>query len=422
MKCPICEGIEFTNLDYLRTKAEGFCICQNCGFITYEKSEKEITDMYKVSAHNAVRKFAGTNDLNTKFHKLPYHKRMLHKHLSKTVKPKNLLDYGCSTGYILNWIKENYAYNVTGIELNPAHAEYGRREYGLDIHEVAKLSELPDQDKKYDLIINFAVLEHIVDPVTALKEMREHLSDDGIIYLMTPVWFKSLYDSDWRIKHFEELFVPHHINVFSEISRNNCFKLAGLEIIERTDAMYGDIVILKKCPPSDDIEKENAKKMIVKISEYKQAIEAMFKQDYATSLALVPNNPEVYYIKAMKEKDNVKEHERLLNKSIEVMPNYAKLYENKGIFHLQTGEYKKAIELFNKAIELCPNQYQAYWNLSEIAYIKKDYDLAIKHISDLIEVNPLLEHKSFNKDSDTVRDRLGQIYAVIASEKNDTSL
>lgn len=422
MKCPICKGEEFTNLDYLRTKPEGFCICNECGFITYEKSEKEITDMYKESAHNAVRKFAGTNDLNTKFHKLPYHKKMLEKHLPAKKSKFSVLDYGCSTGYILNWIQNNItdslcAIDVEGIELNPAHAEYGRREYGLTIHEIAKLSGLPDQEKKYDLIINFAVLEHIVDPVTALKEMREHLTDDGIIYLMTPVWFKSLYDSDWRIKHFEELFVPHHINVFSDTSRNNCFKLAGLEIVERTDSMYGDMVILKKCKPSEEIEKENAKKMIVKISEYKQAIEAMFKQEYDTSLSLVANNPEIYYIKAMKEKDNIKEHGRLLDESIKLMPNYAKLYENKGIFYLQTGEYDKAIELFNKAIELCPNQYQSYWNLAEIAYIQKDYETAIKHLNDLIELNPLMEHKNFNKEGDTVLDRKAMCYAKIASEK-----
>lgn len=411
MKCPICKEDKWLDIDYLRMKKENFVVCEGCGFITYNKTEKEITDMYRVSAHNAARKYAGSGDMHSKNHKLPYHKKMLEKYF-KDKSNLEILDYGCSTGYILNWLKNQYPLtNIEGIELNPAHAEFGRREYGLTIHEIAKLSELPDKEKKYDLIINFAVLEHILDPVSALKEMREKLTDDGIIYLMTPIWLDTLYTSDFQIVPFEHLFIPHHVSCFTETSRNNCFKLAGLEIIEHNNAMYGDMVILKKCEPSNVIKKENAKTVQKKISNTKKAIELMFQQRQDQSVELWEKNPDYWVGQALQNKDNLQKHKDNLIKAIETCPNHAKLHENLGHFYLQNGEYENAIKKFEETIDMCPNMYKSYWNLSEIYILQEDYEKAIGILKKLIEVNPDMKHRNFINDGETVIDRLGMIYA-----------
>ena len=250
-KCSICGGTEWTDLDYLRVLPTKFAMCNSCGFVTYLKTQEEITKGYEQHTHNEQRRFAGSSDLMTKNAKMVQHRHVLRKYLDKLPKDAHILDYGCSTGYLLNWIKTEYPkMYVHGIELNDAHAEFGRQEYGLRIYHAEKISDVAEiKDKKFDLIINFAVLEHIVDPVSALKEMKSFLKDDGVIYLMTPVWLDTLYTSEFKITTFENLFVPEHINCFTYISRENVFRLAGMEAVERNDAMYGSICFLKKTTP-----------------------------------------------------------------------------------------------------------------------------------------------------------------------------
>jgi 2-polyprenyl-3-methyl-5-hydroxy-6-metoxy-1,4-benzoquinol methylase len=299
-ECPICGANEYIDIDYMRKtmprtviksgflpdiilpeidKLNGFLICKGCGFITYNRTYADIINMYKKSTNNENRNNINEKDIESKRVKLVFHKHILSKYLEKMPKNSSVLDYGCATGYILNWIKKDYGIkDVLGIELNHVNAEYGRNNFDLSIFEIAELNELPDK-KQYDLMISFAVLEHILNPVNALNEMRKYLKDDGIIYLMTPIWLNSIYSSAFQLLPFEGYFIPEHISCFTETSRNNCFKLAGFEIIEQNKGMYGDIVVLKKAIPSNDIIKENAKDIEKKLIETKNILDEIFKEN-----------------------------------------------------------------------------------------------------------------------------------------------
>ena len=51
-----------------------------------------------------------------------------------------------------------------------------------------------------------------------------------------------------------------------------------------------------------------------------------------------------------------------LTKAIELNPNYAKAYYNRGIAKFDLQDYKGAIADYTKAIELNPNYAKAYYN------------------------------------------------------------
>lgn len=418
--CHICGEKEFTSLDYLRVMPQKFALCNSCGFVTYLKNQDEITKGYENHSHNMQRQFAGSSDLQTKNNKLVQHRAILKKYLDKLPKNAHVLDYGCSTGYVLNMIKEEYGINyVHGIELNDAHAEFGRREYGLRIYHAENIKDVQEiKDKKFDLIINFAVLEHIVDPVKALNEMKEYLTDDGIIYLMTPIWLDTLYNSEYKVIDFESLFVPEHINCFTYTSRNNVFRKCGMEVIEQNDSMYGSIVFLKKSKAELDIVKENPKEIQKKISDTKQAIAMMFQGNYEDALALWPKNPDAIISNSTKKnKNNLPAHADQLKKALEVMPNNAGTVQIIGEFNLQQKSLNDAKVFFEKAIELNPRQYKSYWYLSEIAFMLGDFDKAIEWLKKLIAVNPDVMHHKFVQDGDSIQDRKGKIYAKIGSKK-----
>ena len=419
--CSICKGTDFESLDYLRTKPEKFVICKKCGFVTYAVTEKELVDMYVKSDYNPGRKYSGTNDDMTKLNKLPYHRKFIGEWLTENKgSVKSALDFGCSTGYILKMLKDEFAVNkVVGIELNPAHAEYGRQEFDVDIHEVFDVKELNKKTngETYDLIVNFAVLEHLHDPVGKLKQMRDALTENGVIYLMTPIWFKSLYTSQFNVQPFEGLFIPEHINCFSEISRNNVFKLAGLKVIKHCDSMYGDIVLLEKCEPSEDIVLEDAKKIQKLISTQKKALQLMFDGKYKESLDVYPINPEGYFALAMTTyKDDRKTGEMMLKKAIEVLPNYAGAYEKLGEFYMQEHKDDQATKCFLKAIELNHNSYRSYFAIAEMLHMKKDYKESNVWLKKMWAVNPRLRDHRFHVDGPTTRDLLGLNIAQMAKK------
>ena len=51
---------------------------------------------------------------------------------------------------------------------------------------VCDASDLPFEDRQFDLVICVAVLEHVLEPQRCVDEMRRVLADDGLIYATTP--------------------------------------------------------------------------------------------------------------------------------------------------------------------------------------------------------------------------------------------
>ena len=75
------------------------------------------------------------------------------------------------------------------------------------------------------------------------------------------------------------------------------------------------------------------------------------------------------------------------SKAIELDPDYAMAYNNRGWAYDEKGEYDRAIRDYNKAIELKPDYAMAYNNRG-LAYEKKgEYDRAIRDFDQAIELD-----------------------------------
>nr|QNO55523.1 photosystem I assembly protein Ycf3 [Methanosarcinales archaeon ANME-1 ERB7] len=104
-------------------------------------------------------------------------------------------------------------------------------------------------------------------------------------------------------------------------------------------------------------------------------------------------NPE--YAKAYNNRGTVygyiKEYEKAIsdyNKAIELNPEYADAYNNRGNVYGYIKEYEKAISDFNKAIELNPEYAIAYNNRGNVYGYIKEYEKAISDYNKAIELNP----------------------------------
>ena len=72
-----------------------------------------------------------------------------------------------------------------------------------------------------------------------------------------------------------------------------------------------------------------------------------------------------------------------LTKAIELNPNYAAAYNNRGNAYRDNGNFDRAIADYTKAIELKPDFVEAYNHRDDAYYAKGDYDHAIVEYRDI---------------------------------------
>lgn len=106
---------------------------------------------------------------------------------------KEILDYGCGTGYQALALAKNGAKYVLGIDINQnalERARYKCRELGLQ-QQVAFADKLDDRFKgKFDIVISQNSMEHFRDPIKILDNMKMALNNNGTIMItFGPPWF-----------------------------------------------------------------------------------------------------------------------------------------------------------------------------------------------------------------------------------------
>jgi len=102
--------------------------------------------------------------------------------------PANVLEVGCAQGATGHWLKDKYGCAVTGVEIDPSMAATARTR--LDTVLIADLNRTSLDEllgsTQFDLILMGDVLEHLVDPWTALRQARAHFAERGRIVTSLP--------------------------------------------------------------------------------------------------------------------------------------------------------------------------------------------------------------------------------------------
>jgi 2-polyprenyl-3-methyl-5-hydroxy-6-metoxy-1,4-benzoquinol methylase len=101
---------------------------------------------------------------------------------------KNVLDLGCATGAMGEYLKEKRGARVFGIEYDQKMSELAQEKlenvWNVDLNKTSLLTL--NHPASYDLIIIGDILEHLVDPWTALKEATQLLNKEGHIITSVP--------------------------------------------------------------------------------------------------------------------------------------------------------------------------------------------------------------------------------------------
>jgi|YNPNPStandDraft_1061719.scaffolds.fasta_scaffold56234_1 ubiquinone/menaquinone biosynthesis C-methylase UbiE len=146
-----------------------------------------------------------------------------------------LLDVGCATGDFLNAMRQYQGWEVYGVEINESASEYARRQLGLMV-KTGTLEDVDYPESYFDVVTLWHVLEHIYDPLSALKKIHRLLKPDGLLVFTTP----NLESLDARL--FGPFWIgydlPRHLQVFSYRTMRTLTDKSGFRILDAR-CLYG---------------------------------------------------------------------------------------------------------------------------------------------------------------------------------------
>ena len=134
-----------------------------------------------------------------------------------------ILDVGCGCGEFMKCVGEVGEWEIVGIEPSAEAAARGRQ-WGLDIRH-GTLESIDLHEEPFDLIIFTHVIEHLVDPLTALQKIVGYLKPGGYLYAETEnieSWAFLALQRYWGLLH-----LPRHLYFFTERTIRNYLHKAG---------------------------------------------------------------------------------------------------------------------------------------------------------------------------------------------------
>ncbi len=154
----------------------------------YNKNEKErMKDKkrMKSQSNEKLRQEScpwSRSDYHAEYNKILAHFKI--KSCLEHIRGTSLLDIACGDGLITVQFKEYFS-RIVGVDASGVHlAEARKRLPGVEFHE--SLIEELNLCEKFDTILMFDLLEHVIDPVMVLKRAASFLKEDGIMIIQVP--------------------------------------------------------------------------------------------------------------------------------------------------------------------------------------------------------------------------------------------
>ncbi len=136
---------------------------------------------------------------------------------------RKLLDVGCGEGFTMDyffrkgWSVTGIDYSIDGVQRQNQNME----PFVLQGDIYLQIDELIHKNEQYDVICILNVLEHVIDPILILKQLRELVAPGGLLIILVPNDFSSLQEnllSDKKISRQFWVKTPDHLNYFSKDS------------------------------------------------------------------------------------------------------------------------------------------------------------------------------------------------------------
>jgi 2-polyprenyl-3-methyl-5-hydroxy-6-metoxy-1,4-benzoquinol methylase len=244
--CPVCHGTDFVHHLHCTDHSvshETFSIirCNTCQLlITSPRPENTQLGKYYLSNKYTSHIKKGKSALDQAYllartFTLKWKLSIVKKYVAKT--NGTLLDFGCGVGEFIKVAKVK-GWESVGVEPSQAARQNADTLISHDI--LPSLKDLQHQQKKFDAITAWHVLEHVDELSETVEILRSMLNAHGIIFIAVPNY------NSWDARHYKEYWaaydVPRHlwhfnVNSMTQLLKSHTLTVANI-IPMRLDAFY----------------------------------------------------------------------------------------------------------------------------------------------------------------------------------------
>jgi glycosyltransferase involved in cell wall biosynthesis/ADP-heptose:LPS heptosyltransferase len=213
--------------------------CQDCGTLVLRQqpTKKQLKEFYgfdgyrhnhqvNVSGYPAIEQRAA-NDFGDR---IPVWYQLLRR-----CKPQleSLLEIGCAHGGFLSYCYERGVKNVVGVEPCEQTCKFARSRFNLPYVISGLFPDVSLPFENFDAVVGFDVVEHLLDPLSAMQKVADLLNDNGIYIFQTPCYRGE--GHEWVQFRSNE-----HIFLYNSQSIRRLFSCAGLEVMEELPGYFPD--------------------------------------------------------------------------------------------------------------------------------------------------------------------------------------
>lgn len=242
--CPVCGSKEWIK----RYKIDSWTIeeCKACGFAHIDPMPERVdrAECYSeekvvgrnVKQKNSLRKLSrALKKLWSKATKRDKSAIFYNKLLRYLAPESKVLDVGCGDGSFIDKAKENFV--CTGIEISEYLASLAEKKPGIKII-IGNFLSTELKSEEYDGVTLISLLEHLDDPLSAMKKCFELLRQGGVLLTKT-VNYNCL---NRRIKKegWTGFRPPDHVVYFSPSNLELLLKKIGFEKIKISGMPFND--------------------------------------------------------------------------------------------------------------------------------------------------------------------------------------
>jgi SAM-dependent methyltransferase len=179
-RCNVCDGSMLEAVDPACNIAQ----CAGCGYVF---------DNPRPTLEELVKFYSRPSQYDSWLDELPIRQKAWERRLGKmqsTKKSGSLLDVGTGIGQFLAVARNSYR-QVYGTEVSSVAVQIAREKYNLELFQ-GTVEGIDWQERVFDNISLFHVLEHVHNPKSLLQICHSLLSPDGILVIAVPNEVSSL--------------------------------------------------------------------------------------------------------------------------------------------------------------------------------------------------------------------------------------
>jgi SAM-dependent methyltransferase len=246
--CPLCRSkikkplyIDLVDVEDFIPGKYDISECLHCGLIYLSTRPTEISLPYCYRKDYHVRLESSRSKISKFLYSLKHQQdyyaiyRILH-HI-----PNSLIDIGCGSGGLLLELRRRWGKrcNLAGIDLAPPPTDIlNSAKIDFFIGNLEKIRPV----RKYEIVVMNEILEHVYDPVRALRVASRWLTEDGLLIGEVPH-----FESPWRKifpNHWQGFQIPRHMTFFNENTIAKVLDMAGFKLISTGNRFnVGDISV-----------------------------------------------------------------------------------------------------------------------------------------------------------------------------------